>query len=81
MLRRDIVREAVTAPFDVLDIAVRVKHLVPVDWIAEFLTTAKAHEDKTGNAVPLFYPADAARFAQFLEHVPVHRRRKLLLTL
>lgn len=81
MLRRDIVREAVTAPFDVLDIAVRVKHLVPVDWIAEFLTTAKAHEDKTGNAVPLFYPADAARFATFLEHVPVHRRRKLLLTL
>lgn len=70
MLRRDIVREAVTAPFDVLDIATRVKHLVPVDWIAEFLTTAKAYEDKTGNAVPLFYPTDAARFATFLEHVP-----------
>lgn len=31
--------------------------------------------------MPLFYPADAARFARFLEGVPVHRRRKLLLTL
>lgn len=81
MLRRDIVREAITAPFDILEIAVRVKHLVPVDWIAEFLTTAKAHEDQSGNALPLFYGPDAARFARFLETVPMHRRRKLLLTL
>ncbi|WAC50447.1 hypothetical protein [Frigoribacterium sp. SL97] len=77
-LRKDLIRASMSAPMRSVAYAAAVKHLVPVDWLVEYLRGASEPDVVTPH---IYARQDNLRLLpQLLELVPAGRRRAFLLS-